>query len=64
MGTVIHALVIVLVLCAEVGVVVVAEGVPSIPGVVGNKEPVAVKLVAQREETILSVARYTLPVLQ
>lgn len=62
-GTVIHAFVIVLVGRAEVGVIVVAQGVSSIPTVVGKEELVAVELVSYSEETILGIASLAFPVL-
>lgn len=63
-SAVVHALVVVLVDGAEVGVVVVAQRVPSVPTVVGEEELVAVQLVAHGEKAILSVARLSLPVLR
>lgn len=62
-GTVIHAFVIVLVRGAEVGIIVVAQGVSGIPAVVGKEELVAVELISYSEETILGVASLAFPVL-
>lgn len=64
LGAVVHALVVVFVLGAEVGVVVVAQRVAGVPAVVGDEEPVAVHLVAQREEVVLGVTGLTLPILK
>ena len=62
-GAVVHALVVVLVLGAEVGVVVVAQRVAGVAAVVGQEELVAVELVAQAEVGVLSKASLSLPVL-
>lgn len=62
--TVIHTFVVVPVEGAEVGVVVVAQGVSSISTVVGNEELVAVDLIGYVEEAVLSIALLPLPVLQ
>lgn len=62
-STIIHTFVIVLVVGAEVGIVVVAQGVSSIPAVVGNKEFVAVELITHSEKAILSIACLSVPVL-
>lgn len=59
----IHAFVIVLVGGAEVGVIVVAQGVSGIPTVVGKEELVAVELISYTEETILGIASLAFPVL-
>lgn len=64
LGTVIHTLVVVLVLCAEGSVVVVAQGVPArVPAVIPHKQPVAVEFIAQRELPVLGVAGVPFPVL-
>lgn len=63
-SAVIHTLVIVFVLCAEVGVVVIAQGVPSVAAVVGNEELVAVQLIADGEKAVLSVASLSSPILR
>ena len=59
----IHTLVIVLVEGAEVGVVVVAQRVSSVPAVVGNEQLVAVQLITHGEKAIFSVASLSFPVL-
>lgn len=59
----IHTFVIVLVDGAEVCVVVVAQGVSSVPTVVGKEELVAVELITHSEKAILSVTRLSFPVL-
>lgn len=59
----IHAFVIVLVGGAEVGIIVVAQGVSGISAIVGKEELVAVELISYCEETILSIARLAFPVL-
>lgn len=59
----IHAFVVVLVRGAKVGIVVVAQGVSSIPTVVGKEKLVAVELITHSEETILSIASLPFPVL-
>ena len=63
-SAVIHTLVIIFVLCAEVGVVVVAHRVTGIASVVGKEELVAVQLVADGEEAVFSIASLSRPVLQ
>ena len=63
-GAVVHALVVVLVLGAEVGVVVVAQRVSGVSAVVGQEELVAVELVAQAEGAVLGVASVSRPVLR
>lgn len=64
LGAVIHTLVVVLVLCAEGRVVVVAQGVPGrVPAVVPHKQPVAVDLIAQGELLVLGIASVAFPVL-
>lgn len=63
-GAVIHAFVVVLVGGAEVGVVVVAQGVPGVPAVVGEEELVAVELVSHSEEAVLGIASLAFPVLR
>lgn len=64
LGTVIHALVIVLVLCAEGCVVVVPQGVtPCVASVVPHKKTIAIQFVAQGELLILCIAYVTFPVL-
>lgn len=60
---VVHTLVIVFVLSAEVGIIVVTQRITSVPTVVGNEKLVAVHLIAHCEEAIFSVACLTLPVL-
>lgn len=62
-STVIHTFIIVFVAGAEVGVVVVAQGVASVPTVVGKEELVAVELITHSEKAILSVACLSFPVL-
>lgn len=59
----IHTFVIILVDGAEVCVVVVAQGVSSVPTVVGKEKLVAVELITHSEKAILSVARLSFPVL-
>lgn len=60
---VVHTLVIVFVLCAEVCIIVVTQRVTSVPTVVGNEKLVAVHFIAHCEEAVFSVACLTLPVL-
>lgn len=62
-STVIHTFVIVFVDGAEVGVVVVAQRVSSIPTVVGKEELVAVELITHSEKAILGIACLSFPVL-
>lgn len=60
---IVHTLVIVFVLSAEVGIVVVTQRVTSISTIIGNEELVAVHLVAQCKKAIFGIACLTLPVL-
>lgn len=63
--TLVQAVVVVLVLGAEDGVVVIEEGVlPHIATVVPQEEAVAVQFIAQCKVAILCVACIALPVLQ
>lgn len=61
--TIVHTFVVVLVDCAEVGIVVVAKGVTGITTVVGEEELIAVELVTHSEKTILGIAGLSFPVL-
>lgn len=65
LGAVIHTLVVVSVLRAEVGVVVIPQRITaSVPTVVGNEELVTVHFIADREKVVLGIAGLTFPVLQ